>query len=126
MIFIDRSIPRAVASALKQVRNDVYWLEDIFDHDVKDPVWLQQVGQNNWLVLMRDKRVRTRFGERQSILENGVGCFILNQGRDPTRWEYLKLIVSTLDQMEDLYAATPRPFIYAVDREGRMRQVLRP
>jgi len=30
MIFIDRSIPKGVAEALKQVRDDVVWLEDVF------------------------------------------------------------------------------------------------
>ena len=33
MIFIDRSIPKGVADALKQVRSDVVWLEDVFPHN---------------------------------------------------------------------------------------------
>jgi hypothetical protein len=124
MIFIDRSVPKPVAEALKQVRDDVSWLEDHFDHRAKETEWLPEVGRNGWLVILRDKRIRTRYGERQAIVENGVGCFILNQGNDPTKWEYLKLLALTLDEMLDKFETTARPFIYTVSRDGRLSQVL--
>ena len=113
MIFIDRSIPRGVARALQAVRDDVIWLEDRFPHHVTDPVWLREAGVSDWLVISRDKRIRTRPGERRTIIENGVGCFCLTQKQPLTRWEYLKLLAATLDEMEALFAATPRPFIFA-------------
>lgn len=112
-----------MAEALKRVR-DVLWLEDRFSHDAEDKKWLEEVGRNGWIAILRDKRVRTRIWERQAIVDHGVGCFILNQGRDPTRWEYLKLLAITLDEMERLAADTPRPFIFTVSQEGRFRQVL--
>lgn len=40
MIFIDRSVPRGVADAVKRMREDVLWLEDEFHHDVSDEAWL--------------------------------------------------------------------------------------
>ena len=40
MIFIDRSIPRGVAEAVRRMREDVIWLEDEFRHDVPDEEWL--------------------------------------------------------------------------------------
>ncbi len=49
MIFIDRSIPKGVANALKAVRDDVKWLEDEFAHDARDTVWLPRVGARGWL-----------------------------------------------------------------------------
>ena len=126
MIFIDRSIPKPVAEALKKVRTDVSWLEDHFVHWTKEQEWLPVAGDNGWLVILRDKKIRTRIGERRAIVEHGVGCFILNQGSDPTKWEYLKLLALTLDEMEDRFRNTAKPFIYTVSRDGAMRQVLRP
>ena len=123
MIFIDRSIPRGVARALQAVRDDVIWLEDRFPHDVKDPVWLREAGTNDWLVISRDNRIRTRPGERRTIIENGVGCFCLTQKQPLTRWEYLKLLAATLDEMEVLFAATPRPFIFGVSRSGHFTRL---
>lgn len=44
MIFIDRSVPRGVAEAVKRMREDVIWLEDKFPHDVPDTEWLAMAG----------------------------------------------------------------------------------
>ena len=121
MIFIDRSIPRAVADALNIVRDDVRWLEDEFQHDTRETVWLPEVGSRGWIVISRDKKIRTRPGERQALLEAGVGCFILTQKQPLTRWDYLKLLAATLDQMERVFANTKKPFIYAVGRTGKLR-----
>lgn len=123
MIFIDRSIPKGVASALKAVRSDIFWLEDKFPHNTKEVEWLPVAGANDWLVILRDKKVRTRPGERAAIIKHSVGCFIIHQKKNLTRWEYLKLLVKTLDKMEDCFATTPRPFIYKVDSVGSFTRV---
>ena len=119
MIFIDRSIPKGVAEALKSVRDDILWFEDRFQHDTKDPVWLPVVGANGWLLIVRDKKIRTRPGERRILMASDVGCFIISQKKNLTRWEYLKLLTGTLDRMEDAFATTPHPFICRVDSAGK-------
>jgi hypothetical protein len=124
MIFIDRSIPRSVAEALKLVRADVRWLEDEFPHDVKDADWLREAGRREWLVIGRDRRIRHRTAEKRAILDYRVGYFCIAQDANPTRWEYLRLIVGTLDQMEHLFATVERPFIYGIYRDGAFRRLL--
>ena len=126
MIFIDRSIPKNVATALKAVRDDVLWLEDHFLHDTKDADWLPVAGKNGWLVITRDKKIRTRPGELRAILENNVGCFCLTQKKHPTRWQYLKLLVLALDNMERIFATAPRPFIHGVDQLGKLSLITPP
>lgn len=122
MIFIDRSIPKSVASARKLVRHgDVAWLEDLYPHDVKDEVWIPEAGAHEYLAISRDKKIRTRPWQREMVKAHQVGCFILNQKRDPTRWEYLKLLAATLDEMELRFARTPRPFMVLVNHEGKFR-----
>ena len=124
MIFFDRSVPKSVADAIKQVRDDVRWLEEEFPHGTPDPEWLSEVGRRGWLVVSRDKRIRYRPGEKQAIVENRVGCFCLTQTTNPTRWQFLKLIVSTLDEMERLFAETERPFIYGISKDGQFRRLI--
>jgi len=121
MIFIDRSIPKPVAEALKLVRDDVRWLEDEFAHDTPDALWLTEIGARGWLVVCRDKRIRTRPGERQAIIDGQVGCFCLTQKQPLTRWQYLKLLALTLDEMGQMFERTPRPFIYGVGGTGQLR-----
>lgn len=124
MIFIDRSIPKSVAVALKQVRDDVRWLEDEFSHDVRDDIWLRHAGEHGWLVITRDKYIRRRQGERDAIVRYAVGGFCLTQGRDSTRWGYLKLIVGTLDEMESRFEGTERPFLFGVNAAGAFRRII--
>lgn len=93
MIFIDRSVPKGVAEAIRRVRSDVLWLEDKFPHDTPDEIWLEAAGDAGWLVLSRDRKIKTRRGQRQLIVKHRVGYFIINQKQDPTKWEYLRLIV---------------------------------
>lgn len=116
MIWIDSSVPKPVQRAIRSVRDDVEWIGDLYPFDQnKDAIWLPDAGKAGALVILRDKKVRTRPGERRLIIEHQVGCFVLTQKRNPTRWEYLRLIVRTLDEMEEKFASTPRPFIYTVD-----------
>lgn len=122
MIFFDRSVLRGVADGIAKVRDDTAWLEDVFAHHwIKDRQWLPVAGQNGWLVVLRDKHVRTRREERRAIRENNVGCFILNYKKDKNRWDTMKIVVATLDEMEEKFANTPRPFIYLIDGNGRFK-----
>ena len=124
MIFVDRSIPRSVAEALKLVRTDVRWLEDEFPHDVTDAEWLREAGIRGWLVIGRDRRIRHRPAEKQAIPDHRVGYFCIAQDAIPTRWEYPRLIVTKLDEMERLFATVERPFIYGVYKDGALRRLL--
>lgn len=113
--------------ALKAVRDDVAWLEDVFPHGTPDVEWLPVVGANGWLMVCRDKKMRTRVGERRQIIENRVGAFCLTQKENPTRWAYLKLLAATLDEMQSRFETTPRPFIFGVRRDGSFKPLyLRP
>ena len=66
MIFVDASVPRTVADAVKRVRPDARWKLDLLPCDTKDEVWLEAAGKQGWLVLTRDKHVRTRPGKRRA------------------------------------------------------------
>jgi len=125
MIFIDRSVPRGVADAVKKMRDDVIWLEDEFPHSVSDQEWLARAGNEGWLVITHDKKVRTRPGERRAIMEHGVGCFILTYKQDLKKEEILALISSNLGEMERRFESTPRPFIYTVSKNGEFREYAR-
>lgn len=122
MIFIDRSIPRAVASALKQDRDDVVWLDEVFHQATPDEEWLREVGARGWIVISRDKKIRTRPGERREILESGVDCFILASKKDMPKEDMVALIRRTLPEIERMFATTKRPFIFTIDSAGRFRQ----
>ena len=67
--YLDASIPFPVSQALALVRDDVLYPGapgcPITTPDVKDHEWLPVAGHHGWTVIMRDKHVRSRPGERR-------------------------------------------------------------
>ncbi len=123
MIFIDRSIPVSSAEALQRVRTDIIWLDDYFPPNTPDVDWLRVAGQNQWLVITRDSHIRKRPNELAIIRQAQVGAFVFAQTQTPTRWEYLQLLVCTLDRMEQLFRDTPRPFVFGCYRDHTFRRL---
>ncbi len=122
MIFFDRSILKPVVDAVKGVREDAVWLEDVFErHWIGEPEWMPVAGRNGWLVVMRDVHVRTRQEERRAIRESNLGCFNFNYKKNKSRWQTLQLVCATLDEMEEKFANTPRPFMYMVNGNGAFK-----
>lgn len=87
-------------------------------------VWLRIAGEEGWLVVTRDQHIRRRPYERQVIEETRVGAFVSAQAQPPGRWEWLQILVCHLDLMEQLFATTPRPFIYGIYRNRSFRRLL--
>jgi len=97
LVFRGREVdPEAVATAIAGVREDVLYAggPDAPTEDTKDPIWLPLAGQQDWIVLMRDKRIRTRPGERRALVDAGVRAFCLTHAGNYTRWEVLELLVN--------------------------------
>ena len=120
MIFIDRSLPRSIVRSLQQVRDDVQWLDDVFDQGASDTDWLKDVGAWGWLVITRDKKILTRPGEKAAIIDHKVGAFYLTHTDNPTRWQILKAVVGALDEMIQIFESEERPFLYGLDRHGKL------
>lgn len=125
MIFMDCSVPRGVAKAVKKGEEDVRWLGEIFPVDTPDTHWLREAGNNGWLVITRDRKIRTRPGERGAIMEYGVGCFILTYKQPLTKEEITQMILENIEEMKRRFRQTPRPFIYTVSRRGQFREYAR-
>lgn len=130
MIFIDLSVNEPIAEAIKVIRNDVAYLYDIYRPPgsrqtirVPDSEWLARAGQEGWLVITRDNKIRYRPGERRAIIENNVGAFVLAHKDGLPKWPYFRLLVCSLDEMERRFAETPRPFIYLVSASATFTRV---
>ena len=124
MIFFDRSILKGVVDAVKLVRDDnPVWLEDVFPNNpsIGETEWMPIIGGYGWLTVMRDVHVRTRSEERRAIRESNLGCFNFNYKKNKSRWQTLRLVCATLDEMEERFENTPRPFMYMVNGQGAFK-----
>ena len=123
MILIDKSISPGVTRAICRIRDDVRSVADIYPIFTKDTTWLMEAGVNDWLVISRDKKITSRPAERKTIHEHAVGAFIVAQKENPTKWDYLRIIVCELEEMEELFHSTPRPFVFRIDAAFRFKQI---
>lgn len=51
------------------------------------------------MVFVRDKKVRTRPGERQALIVNDVGAFCLTTSGNQSKWEMARLLMKHWDRI---------------------------
>jgi hypothetical protein len=122
--FIDENM-LSVGCALNAVRADIVYpghggCPDI-PRGTKDPVWLPKVGARRWAVIMRDKRIRSRPGERERLRRHQVRAFCLTGSGDQTSWEMLDLLVRQWSSVEQRLRELDDPFLFAITLNGLRR-----
>lgn len=79
--FVDRSLgSRQVPAALRAAGHEVVAHDEVFGPDEGDEVWLRRAGEEGWIVLIKDDRIRYRQHEREALVEAGVQAFVLTNG----------------------------------------------
>lgn len=118
--YVDASVPVAVRKALASVRDDVLYAggPGAPKENTQDRHWLKTAGENGWVVLKRDKRIRFRPGERDALIAAGVRTFCLTGGGNYTRWQVLELLAIRWRRIEEVADNVPGPYIYSVTWEG--------
>ena len=97
----------------------MYVHEDYFPADAKDEVWLAEVGEKNWIVLTKDRKIRYRAIERIALMNAGVGAFILTAGNLDGE-EMAQAFVKALPRIHKFLAKHRRPFIANVTSRGQV------
>lgn len=114
VFFTDRDLGKLVPKLLRKAGISVEGHSDRFPHDVKDEVWLTEVGRKGWFCLTHDKRIRYRPNEIAAVMRADVGLFIL-VGR-ATYQELADNFIKTLHKVERFVEKHKRPFIAKVSR----------
>lgn len=122
--FIDRSLGRYVlAAALRAQGAVVCTMAEVYGEQIgqalADETWLADAGKNDWIVLMKDDRIRYRPAELDALVEHGVRAFCLTaanlRGADQAA-----RIVANLDAIIGM-ASEPGPFVVGVYANGLRR-----
>ncbi len=104
-----KSIPRAFAL----LGLDVVVHDDHFDQATPDDLWLAAIGEQGWLVITKDDRIRFNEAERAALIAHNVGCFVLTQ-RNSSRWRMAQSLMRAWDTIAQIAETTPKPFLYAI------------
>lgn len=98
-------------------------LADVFGEEraqeMVDPEWITHAGQHNMIALTKDKHIRHRTVERESVAAAGLHLFALaagNLGFQATADAF----VSAAPKMQAEAQTTPGGVIWVVHRDGRI------
>ena len=117
--FLDESLDSStVATALSDAGARVERSTLHFPRGTQDEVWLAKAGQNGWVVLTRDQRIRYRQLERLALEAAKVRAFVFTGG-NVTSKDTGAILAGALDRMASIARADPGPFIYHIGRSGK-------
>lgn len=103
-----------------------FLVEKLIDHFPKgtpDTVWLAEVGKRGWVVLTKDKKIRTNQLERKALMDAKVAAFILTSGN--LRGEEMgEIFLKAHSRMLKFLSDNTRPFIATVTRDGKVTKYM--
>jgi hypothetical protein len=119
--YVDASVPIDVPKSLALVRDDILYPGaagcPVKSPNVDDVEWLSIAGEQGWVVIMKDDRIRYRRWERQALMKAGVRAFCMTTAGNYSRWQTLQLLAQRWDAIEEA-AKEAGPYIYAVTQDG--------
>ena len=86
---------------------------------VDDEVWLPIVGQERWIILTCDKRIRHNQLEREKIMQYGCREFVFTSG-NLSGAMMGEILMAAVPQMKNLCAKYPAPFIATISQSGNV------
>ncbi len=124
--FFDNNLSLNLARAmnlLEEGEGSAIHLKDKFEGDAKDDVWLAYVGDNDFILITRDKKIRKRPAERMAYRRHNVGAFILT-GRIMTKWQGIKQLINSWEEIKRLNTITNKPYAFQIPLRGKKIQPL--
>lgn len=90
-----------------------------FPAGTEDSLWLPFVGQNGWVLLTKDKRIRFNQLEKTAVRRYRVREFYFSSG-NYTGAEMAEILTTALPEMVKTYARQEPPFIASISKSGKI------
>ncbi|WP_341737673.1 Mut7-C RNAse domain-containing protein [Microcoleus sp. CAWBG640] len=119
IFFIDRCLGKKLADSLRNVGAKVEIQDDYFSQDINDEDWLRIVGERNWVVLTKDKRIASRRLELLAVAQGNVRLFAFVDG-DVSGVVVAQAFVNALENMQRFIRGNQAPFIAKVHQSGKV------
>lgn len=138
-LYFDKNVGTTLPIALGQFGLNVAWhampqgklgvvgpnaAKPLFDPEETDDVWLADVGSRGWVVFSHDRKFHKPGFEPElsAIKQYNVGCFYL-WGGSAKRFEKAQCFFRAYDRIVKAAETTPKPFIFDVQRDGRLKRI---
>ena len=118
-LFIDECLGRRVIpQALRDAGCQVLTFDSVFAPGTHDVAWLEKAGQEGWIVITKDDRIRRRWHERAVVSRCNVALFTLKFRKDGSGPEMADVLVRALPRIHRFLARHRPPFIAKITRRG--------
>lgn len=120
VLFLDRNLGKhIIADRLRSEGLNVEIHDDHLPLDAPDEEWLRLVGRNGWLALTKDKNIRYRATELQSIRTHRA-CVVVVRAKNATATDIAELLLKGKNSIARFAARAQAPFVAGIDRSGRV------
>jgi len=119
IFFIDRCLGKKLADPLRKAGATVEIHDDHFSQDINDEDWLRIVGERNWVVLTKDKKIASRPLELLAVAQGNVRLFAF-VGGDVSGVVVAQAFVNALENMQRFMRGNQAPFIAKVHQSGKV------
>lgn len=121
VFYLDRNLGKhVIADALRSAGEQVEIHDDHLPADAPDEDWISLVGQKGWVAITKDKNIRYRIGEIESVRNNNAKVIVV-RAKDATGDEIAEVLVKFRERIKKYAIRTPAPFIAGIDRWGAIR-----
>ena len=114
IFFTDRDLGKIFPQILRDAGLTVERLDDHFEHDTDDEVWLSEVGRRGGVAISRNLRIRYQPNQRDAVMRAGTRLFIVI-GKVPHQ-QLAENFVVTVNKVKRFVEKTSAPFIARVYR----------
>ena len=121
VFFLDRSLGRhVIADKLRAVQVKVEVHDNHLPASAPDEDWIALVGSRGWVAFTKDKNIRYRAAELESIRRNSARVIVI-RSKDMTGGEIGDLVVRARPRIAGFVANTPAPFVAGLYRDGSLK-----
>ncbi|MEW6129956.1 MAG: hypothetical protein AB1757_23175 [Acidobacteriota bacterium] len=118
--FTDRSLgDHLVPDLLCQAGLKIERHIDHFEHDALDILWLEKCGEKDWVVLAKDRKIRSNNLERIALFNAGIAAFFITSA-NTTGKENAEAIIKALPKIVHLLQHQKKPFIARINKDGEV------
>ena len=119
VLFLDENIHNCqpILNALREAGIRYERHGDRFPAGTHDNKWLPLVGQNEWLLVTVDQKLRYNELERKAIIRYGVRAFVFTSG-NLSGLTMANLLVAAFPEMARICRRVDPPFIASITKTG--------
>ena len=123
VLFLDRNLGKHIIP--DRLRSEGMKVEVHDEHlppDAPDEDWIALVGRMGWVALTKDKNIRYRMAEIDSIRKNSARIIVI-RARNATGPEIAETLVRGRHRIAWFVKNTPAPFVAAIYRGSRIEEL---